>query len=396
VQWSSHRRGARGGAWRARAPLARSLLIAAILIGAFGCDRAAGTRELRIGFIVPMSGALAPYGGSHLEGARLAVAEANQNGGLLLKGKNYRVVLVEKDGGSSPERALATAQELISREQISAIVGPIFSSQAIPVARLADKAGIPMIDQIATNPAVTRGSRSVFRVSCTDEFQGEAMARFAFQRLKARRTAILFDVASAYNSGVADIFTRQFVSRGGLVVASETYTTGEADFRMQLRRIAAARPDVLFLPNYPNEIQPQVGQMHELGIDLPLLGSDAMSFADPAYMKAIDGAWYSVHFTSQDPNPKTVKFLEDYQREYAKEPDQGVALSYDALELLFEVVRARQSVDAAEILAGLSGLDTFEGVTGEMIFRGSHDPRKGLVVVRMTNGKPRFEARIGP
>jgi branched-chain amino acid transport system substrate-binding protein len=384
MQWSSRR--------SARRAAAAVLLLLIVVVG---CDSAAGARELRIGFIVPMSGALAPYGGSHLEGARLAVAKANRSGGLRVKGRKCLVVLVEKDGGSSPEQALAAAQELVSREQVSAIVGPIFSSQAIPVARLADKTGIPMIDQIATNPAVTRGSPCVFRVSCTDDFQGEAMARFAFERLNARRAAILFDVASAYNSGVADVFSRHFVSVGGRVVAAETYTTGAADFRVQLRRIAAARPDVLFLPNYPNEIQPQVAQMRELGIALALLGSDAMSFDDPGYMKTIDGAWYSVHFTPQDPNREAVEFLEAYRSRYAKDPDQGAALSYDALGLLVDVVNRGQSVDAAGILAGLRGLGTFEGVTGEMVFRGSHDPRKGIVVVRMVDGNPRFEGRIG-
>jgi branched-chain amino acid transport system substrate-binding protein len=376
------------------ARLTRALLIAATALGVSGC--VIGGRELRIGLITPMSGALAPYGGSHREGARLAVAEANRDGGISLKGGRHRVVLVEKDGGSDPEQALAVAQELISRDAVSAIVGPIFSSQAIPVARLADRAGIPMIDQIATNPAVTRGSTCVFRISCTDDFQGVAMARFAVERLGARTAAVLFDVASAYNSGIAEIFSRRFVSSGGRMVASETYTTGGVDFRAQLRRIGAARPDVLFLPNYPNEIQLQVGQMRELGLDLPIVGSDAMSFSDPAYMKAIEGAWYSVHFTPVNPNPKTVKFLAAYRTVNAKEPDQGVALSYDALGLLFAVVKARQGVSADEILAGLRGLDVYEGVTGTMTFRGSHDPRKGLVVVRMVDGQPAFEGRIDP
>jgi branched-chain amino acid transport system substrate-binding protein len=390
MRWSSRSRGGRGRAHRA----AVALLVAAAALCASGCG--SGSRELRIGLIIPMSGALAPYGGSHQEGARLAVAAANHDGGVSLKGRRYRVILLEKDGGSDPEQAVAAAQELISRDQVSAIVGPIFSTQAIPVARLADRAGIPMIDQIATNPAVTRGSSCVFRVSCTDDFQGEAMARFALERLHARRAAVLYDVASSYNSGIAEIFSRQFASSGGRVVASETFTTGESDFSGQLRRIGAARPDVLFLPNYPNEILPQVSQMRALGLDLPIIGSDAMSFSDPGYMKAIEGAWYSVHFTPESPSLRTARFLAAYRKVAAKEPDQGVALSYDALGLLLAVVAARQSVAPDEILAGLRGLDTYEGVTGTMTFRGSHDPRKGLVVVRMADGKPRFESRIEP
>jgi branched-chain amino acid transport system substrate-binding protein len=371
-----------------------ALAVAAALLSA--CGPGGENRQLRVGFIVPKTGLAAPYGESHSEGAHMAVAEANQGGGISVRGRTYRVVLVEKDGSNSPEQALAAAKELINNEAVSAIVGPIFSGQAIPVARLADAAGVPMIVQIATNPEVTRDTQSVFRLCATDDFQGAAMARFVYERLAARRAATLFDVANAYNSGIAAIFGRDFYARGGRMVAAEKYTTGEGDFRARLRRIAAARPDVLFLPNYPNEILSQCAQMHEMGISIPIIGSDAMSFSDPTYMKAIEGAWYSVHFTPDDPNEKAVKFIAAYRARYRHEPDQGAALSYDALHLLFDVVRERESVEARKIVQGLRRLGVFEGVTGAAIFRGSADPQKGIVVVRMRDGSPRFEARIEP
>ncbi len=391
MQSSNRERPARKTARRAAA-----CVLTGAVLSLFGCGAQAGSREFRIGLIVPKSGPFAAYGGSHVEGARLAVAEANRDGGLLLKGRRYKVVLVEKDGGNSPEKALGAAQELINREAISALVGPILSGQAIPVAHLVDRAGIPMIVQIATNPAVTRGTRSVFRVCYTDDFQGVAMARFARERLGGRTAALLYDVASAYNSGVAAIFAREFAARGGRIVASETYTTGAEDFRAQLSRIAASRPDLLFLPNYPNEILPQVMQMRELGIQIPLVGSDAMSFSDPLYMAAIDGAWYGVHFSADHPTPVAAKFLAVYQDAYKREPDQGGALSYDAVGLLLAVARARQSVDPQEIAEGLRTFDVFDGVTGSIVFRGASDPGKGVVVVRMLSGKARFQTRIDP
>ncbi len=375
---------------------ARRGLTAVVVLLLSGCLRPGPGPELRIGFIVPLSGPYGPLGGSHVEGAQLAVAEANDAGGLLLNGRRSKVTLVVRDGSNTPEKAVAVAQELINRDDVSAIVGPILSSQAIPVAHLADRAGIPMVAQIATNPEVTKGTRTVFRVCATDDFQGRAMARFAFGSLGARRVALLFDVASAYNSGIARIFAGETSSLGGRIVAEETYTTGAQDFRARLERIKRARPDVLFLPNYPVEILAQVSQMREVGLDVPILGADAMSFTEPRYNAAIEGAWYSVHFSPDRPDGRAGEFMKRYEERYSRAPNQAGALSYDAVSLLFAAARAKGSVEARDIADGLRSVSVFEGVTGSMIFQGSPDPKKGVVVVRMEKGSPRFEARVDP
>lgn len=381
---SSHRRAA------------RLVLPAVVLLALSCCARHGQGPELRIGFIVPLTGPYGPLGDSHLEGAQLAVDDVDSVGGLVLKGRRCKVTLVVKDSSNTPERAVAAAQELISRDNVSAIVGPIMSSQAIPVAHLADRAGVPIVVQIATNPDVTRGTRTVFRVCATDDFQGRAMARFAFGRLGVRRVALLFDVASAYNSGIARIFAQETSSLGGRVVAEETYTTGARDFRTQLARIKAARPDALFLPNYSVEILTQVTQMQEVGLKVPILGADAMSFTEPRYDAAIEGAWYCVHFSPDRPGDQAVEFMTRYQKRYSHAPNQAGALSYDAVSLLFDAARARGSVEARDIADGLRSIGRFDGVTGAMSFEGSPDPRKGVVVVRMEKGSPRFEARVDP
>lgn len=306
------------------------------------------------------------------------------------------MVIVEKDGSHSAESALAAAQELIRRDGVSAVVGPVLSGQAIPVARLADRSGIPMVVQIATNPDVTRNTRSVFRVCFTDDFQGQAMARFARERLGARRFALLYDAAGAYNSGIAAIFIREAAALGGVIVAVETYVTGEEDFRPQLRKIRASRPDVLFLPNYANEIIVQVNQAREMGITAPIMGSDGMGLSDPDYLRVIEGSWYVVHFSPEQTNARARQFIDEFAERNGHEPDQLAALSFDAFGLLLQAARASRSVEPGDIADSLRAVDTFDGVTGAMTFRGSPDPRKPVVVVRVRGGKPRFEARIDP
>jgi branched-chain amino acid transport system substrate-binding protein len=353
-------------------------------------------QELRVGFIAPLSGELADVGISSLEGAKLAVDEANRGGGLLTSGKRVTVVLLIKDGQASPEKAVIAAQELINKDKVSAIIGPPLSSTAIPVARFAERAMIPMITPIATNAEVTKGADWVFRVCYTDISQATAMAQFSYRNLSARTAAVLFDVANTYNRTVAEMFASTFQRLGGRIVASETYTTGATDFRSQLERIKARQPAVLFLPNYVNDLRVQLDMIHSLRIPAQLIGSDSMAFREPADISRSEGAYYSTHFSIEIPSEAVRRFTAEYQSAYNRPPTPAGALTYDAFGLLFEAVRKCGSVNAGLIGQSLRSTGRYDGVTGTMDFSGSRDPKKPVVIVHIQDAKARFFTQIAP
>ncbi len=374
------------------------LLLLSASIVVLGTCSSAGQRspEIDIGFIAPLTGELRDIGASCLEGAGLALQEIEESGGSVIDGRRYHVNLVLKDSQNRPELAVQAAQELINHNNVAVIIGPPISSLAIPVARLACQAGVPMITQISTHPDVTKGNDCVFRTCFTDTFQGEVMARFARENLRAEKAAVLFDIASAYNRGITEIFVHHFAEAGGEVVAYESYTTGQEDFRMQLRRIGASRPDVLFLPNYVHEIRLQMDQLHELGIEVQVIGSDTMSFRNAEDIARIEGAYFSNHFSAEIPDPRVQAFSAAYRSNFEREPTAAGALTFDALHLFFHVARAQGSVAAEKIRTGLETLERYDGVTGVMEFHGSPDPRKSVVIVHVQDGAFRFFARIDP
>ncbi len=96
------------------------------------------------------------------------------------------------------------------------------------------------------------------------------LAKFALENLKAKKAAVLYDVASDYNKGIAEVFKASYEKLGGKIVAFETYTTNDKDFSAQLTKIKDAKPDVIFLPNYYSEVPLQVQQAKRLGIDCSL------------------------------------------------------------------------------------------------------------------------------
>lgn len=365
------------------------------LIGACASKEEEQT-ELHIGFIAPLTGVIRDLGASSLEGAQIALEELQQRGGLEIGDKQYRVNLILKDSQNKPELAVRTAQELINHENVSAIIGPPISALAIPVARLSCKTSIPMITQISTHPDVTKDTECVYRTCFTDAFQGEVMARFSREHLQAERAAVLFDVANTFNRGITEIFVQNFAASGGEVVAYETYTTGEQNFREQLERIAVSQPEVLFLPNYVHEILLQMDQIQELGMEFQIIGADTMSFRNAEDIARIEGAFFSTHFSPDIPDDRVQAFRKVYRDKFHRQPTAAGALTYDALNLLFRVAQTQGSVDPQRLCAGLKALERYEGITGVMEFNGSPDPRKSVVIIHVEDGKFHFFSRIDP
>jgi len=378
-----------------RHPTAALALALGLATALSGCGARPGP-ELRIGLILPMSGSLQSLAGFAMEGARLAVAELESAGGLVIGGRACPVVLITRDAQSSPELAVAAAQELINTADVSAIVGPPLSAQAIPVAQLASRAGVPMVVQLATHPDVTRGTTGVLRICFVDTFQGTALARYARESLGATRAAVLYDATSPLPRDITGVFVRQFEGSGGKPVAIESFTTGQEDLRAALGRIAASAPEVLFLPNYRADLLQIAPQIRELGLSAQILGCDTMRFATPEDARSFEGAYVTAHFVSDSPEPAAQAFFEAYKREYRRTPEDSAALTYDAINLLVQVARSQRSVDPKAIATGLAAIREFRGVTGTMRFDGSPDPTKSVVIAVFRNGVPTFRAQVNP
>ena len=107
-----------------------------------------------------------------------------------------------------------------------------------------------MISPSATDPAVTQIGDYIFRACFIDAFQGEVMAKFAVNTLKAQKAAILLDFNSPYSRGLSDFFELSFTRLGGQIVSKQLYTLGDGDYRGQLNSIRLAAPDVIYIPGY--------------------------------------------------------------------------------------------------------------------------------------------------
>ncbi len=365
----------------------------------------AAAPAIRIGVIAEMTGDIPAVGASCKNAALMAIKEVNDGGGLEVGGARRKIELCIEDNAGKADQSASAAMKLITRQNVLAIIGPNASRYAIPAAEIAETSQTVLITPWSTNPKTTLDASTglpkkyVFRACFIDSFQGRVVARFAFENLKAKTVAVLYDVASEYNKGVAEVFKANYTKLGGKIVASETYTTNDKDFSAQLTKIKSAAPDVVFLPNYYSEVPLQVQQAHRLGLQCVFIGSDSWGSADLLKLggKDLEGYYFSTHYAADSAAPVATAFIANYKKTYGAVPDDVAALTYDAFGLLFMAIKNAGKADREAVRQALAVLPGYSGVTGNMTFSAdSRDPVKSAVILQIKDGKFTYFTSANP
>jgi branched-chain amino acid transport system substrate-binding protein len=355
--------------------------------GGKGSEPAAAA-PIKVGHFASLTGDTATFGQSTDRGIRMAVEEIDAAGGPL----GRPIEVVSEDDRSITEEARTAAQKLIQRDGVVALIGEVASSRSLAAAPEAQRAGIPMISPASTNPKVTETGDYIFRTCFIDPFQGAVMARFAYDELKVRKVAILFDFKQDYSVGLAEFFRKTFTQLGGQIVADERYTSGDIEFRAQLTTIRAASPEAVFVPGYYTEVGLIAKQARELGLDVPFLGGDGWDSAKTLEIggAAVEGYYFSNHYAADSDSPKVKDFVKRYSAKYGSTPDAMAALGYDAAGILADAIRRAGTTDGPALRDAIAATKDYEGVTGRITIDPERNARKDAVVLKIEGGQFRF------
>ncbi len=378
------------------------LVVTSLLL--VSCGGADGD-TIKVGGIGELTGDIPAVGASFKNAAEIAVAEINDAGGLEVGGKKYQIELIIEDNAGKAEQSASAAQKLITQDNVVAIIGPNASRYAIPASEIAESSKTVLISPWSTNPKTTLDANTgapkkyVFRAAFIDPFQGRVVAKFALDELGCTKAAVLYDVASDYNKGIAEFFKQTFEENGGQVVSFETYTTGDKDFNAQLTKIKDTNPECIFLPNYYSEVPLQIQQGKALGITVPFLGSDSWGSSELFSLCGADcdGYYFSTHYAADAATPVATKFIEAYKAKYGNTPDDVAALTYDSFGLLWKALQDAGSVDREAVRNALAKIPSYDGVTGNMQFQeGSGDPVKSAVIIQIVDQAFKWFANAAP
>ncbi|MGZ5446368.1 MAG: ABC transporter substrate-binding protein [Thermoanaerobaculia bacterium] len=341
-----------------------------------------------------LTGDQAAFGTSTVNGVRLAADEINAAGGVL--GRQVRL-LVEDDQGRADEAASAVTK-LITAHDVVALIGENSSNQSLAAAPIAQANGVPMISPSSTNPAVTEKGEFIFRVCFTDPYQGKALAAFVRNELKLDTAAILVDKKNDYSVGLAGVFRKELEGAGGKIVAEQSYSGGDTEFRPQLTTIRAASPQALFIPGFYTEVGQIAIQVRDLGMNMPLVGGDGWD--SPAVIqiggKAVEGSYFSDHYFVGDTRPVVQKFVDEYRRRHGKNPEATAALGYDALHIWADAAKRAGSIDRKAVRDQIAQTKDYEGVAGTITMGPDRNPIKPVAMIKIENGQMNFAGWVQP
>ena len=389
---------------------ARVMTVAALALAVVGCEKkqeaapaagaapAAATGDILIGHVASMTGEQATFGQSTDNAIKLAVNEANAKGGV----KGRKLVVKTYDDQGKPEEAAIAATRLIVTDKVLVLLGEVASSRSLAMAPIADQNKVPMISPTSTNPRVTKDGEKtrpyVFRVCFIDPFQGTVMAKFARENLKLTKAAILRDVGNDYSVGLADYFAAKFKELGGTIVADESFKAGDQDFKAQLTTIKNKKPELVYIPAYYTDVALAGRQARELGIKVPLAGGDGWDSSKlyEIAQGALDGSFFSNHYTHESPDPRVQEFVKKYKDAYGEIPDALAALGYDAALVAIDAMTKATELTGPAVRDAIEKTKDFPGVAGVITLDADHNAVKSAVVIGIEKNAPKYVATVNP
>lgn len=361
----------------------------------------AAPTPFKMGVVLPMSGDTATFGTETYSGMQLAVEEINKEGVV-------KVELKLEDDKSGVTDAANAIQKLINIDKVPLVLGSINSSNTNAMAPIAQAAKVPLMSPGSTNVNVTQRGEYISRVCFIDDFQGEAMAKFAAKDRGAKTAAIVIDSSSDYSKGLAKSFRESFKKLGGQIVVEVEYVQKDRDFSSQLTKIKLKKPDVVFVPGYYTEVASMIKQAKTLRLigdpnnpnsKMVFLGGDGWD--SPKLYEiggaALIGQYFSNHFSEEDNDPKVKKFVSNYQSKFKAKPGAMAALGYDSIVVAVDAFkRAGMKADPKALMTAINATKNVSGVTGVITMDKNRNPIKPLVILQTQKDGASFVSRVNP
>lgn len=364
-----------------------------------GCNSIGANNDdvINVGMDMELSGAVSAYGIVQKKGVELAIEEINADGGILGK----QVKLIAKDNRSDTTETFSVASNLMSNDNIVAVIGPATSGAVKAALPITNKAKVPLLTPSGTDDEITvtegKVNEYAFRACFQDSLQGVILANYAMNNLKANKAVIIADKSSDYAKGLTKSFKETYT---GDIVAEEYFAAGDTDYQAILTKTKKEDFDFIYIPAYYTEAGLIIKQAREMGIDVPVLGADG--FGDPklvetAGSKNVSNVYYTAHFSENAPaTDRVIPFVNAFKEKFNEDPNAFAALAYDSMYMLKAAMEDAGEVSTESLTNSLVSLKDFEGVTGNISMGSDHNPRKTLVVLGLTNGEETSAEAVEP
>jgi len=360
-----------------------AIAIAFVTLGAISAAPLPAT--IKVGSAESLTGDNASYGVPIRRGIELGVEEANASGIL----GSSKLQLVVYDDKADKQEGISVFNKLINDDKVSVIIGPTLSGTAFAAIPVAQKAGVPVIGTSLTAVGITAMGNYVFRDSLPQASVIPGTLAAAVAKFHPKKAALLFQADQEYSKSEADVYKAALQKAGIQLVASESYSKGDSDFRTQLSKLAARKPDIYVFCCLIGEAIPVLQQAREIGVTQPILGGNG--FNNPNVIKsgkeAAEGLIVGSSWFIESKNPKSQAFVAAFTKKYGTPPDQFAAQGYTAVLILAQAIKSAGSADRASIRDALARVKGFDTVLGTFSFDENRDPVHPSTPITVKGGK---------
>lgn len=353
---------------------------------------------VKIGYVGALSGDTALWGQAGLNGMELTAKQINENGGIL----GREVQIIGLDGKGVADDSVTAYKKLVEEYDVCAVVGTNFSSCNIPIAAVAEELKVPVIATAASNELVTvredgELNKYSFRLCFIDSYMGYLAGNYAYTELGLKTCALITDITDSYSVSVGNYMVETFTGLGGELVASEEAQGGDNDFRAQLAKIAAAQPDVLFIPWNYAEVALIAQQARELGLNCVFFGADGWDTSELTDLAngALEGGYY---ISRPGFNlPEAAAYGEVYAAEYNVALESECLYGNDGVLWIKQAIETAGSDDPDAIRDALEATDSFDGLLGHMsVDPATHNPSRDAAVFTVKDDKVEYVGIYDP
>ncbi|MFZ0451212.1 MAG: ABC transporter substrate-binding protein [Desulfatiglandaceae bacterium] len=378
--------------------VASLMCITLFVLFAFGTFAIGSEKPIKIGVVWPLTGPLSAVGSYMVEGAKIAEARINSEGGIL--GRPIKLFI--EDGANDPSQSVSAAEKLITRDKIDVFMGCWGSSPTLAVsASVTGKYGIPHVATAASSVKVTmkdgkRPNKWLFRISPTSRMEAEALEKYLVPKLGFTKVAFL-PVNNDWGRGAAEEFNEVIKRSGGKVVATEIINQDQTDFLTQLTKIRSSGANSIIVTTDLGQVSLILKQARDLGMKQQILttggGIVPEGLVELAGKDASEGVMIDTFFAPWFPEltkiPKEAKWFVD---EYLKHgnPYKGFGecfRPYDGLKAIKAALEIAGTTDKNKVRKAFQKVDTY-GLSGPIKFDKFGQSRPTITIIQVKDGKP--------
>ena len=352
-------------------------LVAALVVGTLalsacgsssttGATTDNGKKTLKIGFQGPLSGNNSQLGINGVDGVKTAIDEANKKGDL-----TFNLALASSDDIGLAEQGAIAAQRLIDDKSVVAVVGPMFSGATRAAGKPLSDAGLLAVSPSATDPSLTAsGFTTFFRVVPPDNVQGEEVARYLANTVKAK-TVFSLDDKSQYGTGLSGVVAEQLKKKQVTVIQDGIPPT--KDYTAVADKIVASKADAIYYSGYYAEFGLLVRALKSKGYTGTIMSGDGSNddkFISTAGAANAEGVLLSCPCGDANVDPNAKAFLASYKSvNSGAKPGTYSAEAYDATNAIISVLKSlgKDATDRAKVAEAFKTVD-FTGLTKQIKF----------------------------